>query len=191
VREHQITQVTKPYANTGLDLVTLSIKETKRGKTSFLLDTGATLTLVKIGNLKSDTKMRDERIALTGVMGHKIYTLGKIRATISLGEKIRHIMYVVKDDFPIDYEGIFGIDFLTKQQVKCDHGKKKLRIGDVTLKLHLHKKMLLAARSETIVQVIPTDKNSRHSKIRRSKTRNIHRYLFGETRRICVSGEHN
>jgi len=35
VREHQITQVTKPHANTGLDLVTLPIKETKRGKTSF------------------------------------------------------------------------------------------------------------------------------------------------------------
>jgi len=60
--------------------------------------------------------MRDKRIALMGVTGHKIYTLGKIRATIPLGEqKIRHTMYVVKDDFPIDYEGILGIDFLTKQ----------------------------------------------------------------------------
>jgi len=109
VREHQITQVIKPHANTGLDLVTLPIKETKKGKTSFLLDTAATLTLVKIGNLKGDTKMRDERIALTGVTGHKIYTLGKIRATIPLGEqKIRHTMYVVKDDFPIDYDGILG-----------------------------------------------------------------------------------
>jgi len=159
VREHQITQVTKPHANTSLDLVTFPIKETKKEKTSFFLDTGATLTLVKIGNLKDDTKMRDERIALTGVTGHKIYTLGKIRATIPLGEqKIRHTMYVVKDDF-IDYEGILGIDFLTKQQTKCDYGKKKLRIGDVTLKLHPHQKMLLAARSETIVQAI-TDRNS-------------------------------
>jgi len=83
--------VTKPHANTGLDVVTLPIKETKKKKTSFLLDTGATLTLVKIGNLKGDIKMRDERIALTGVTGHKIYTLGKIRATIPLGEqKIRY-----------------------------------------------------------------------------------------------------
>jgi len=117
----------KPHANTGLDLMTLPINETKKEKTSFLLDTGATLMLVKTGNLKGDTKMRDERIALTGVTGHKIYTLGKIRATIPLGEqKIRHTMYVVRDDFPID-EGILGIDFLTKQQTKCDHGKKKLR----------------------------------------------------------------
>jgi len=61
VRMHQITQVTKPHANTGLDLITLPIRETKKGKTSFLLNTGATLTLVKIDNLKGDTKMRDER----------------------------------------------------------------------------------------------------------------------------------
>jgi len=139
--------------------VTLPIKETKRGETRFLLDTGATLTLVKIDNLKGETKMRDERITLTRVTGHTIYTLGKIRATISLGEqKIRHTMYVVKDDYPIDYKGILGIDFLRKQQAECDHRKKKLRIGDVTLKLHPHQKML-AARSGTIVQAI-TDKNS-------------------------------
>jgi len=76
---------------------------------------GAILIFVKFGNLKGDTKMRDERIALTGVTGHKIYTLGKIRAIIRLREqRIRHTMYVVRDDFPIDYKGILGIDFLTK-----------------------------------------------------------------------------
>jgi len=50
-------------------------------------------------------------------------------------------MYVVKDDFPIDYEGILRIDFLTKQQAECDHGKRKLRIDDMTLKLHPHQKI--------------------------------------------------
>jgi len=103
VREHQIIQVTKPRANTGLDLVMLPIKETKKGKQIFY----TTLTLIKIGNLKGDTKMRDERIVLTGVTGQTTkYIFGKIRATIPLEEqKIRHTMYVVKD-FPIDYEGI-------------------------------------------------------------------------------------
>jgi len=52
-----------------------------------LLDTGATLIFIKIGNLKGDKKIRDEQIALTGVTGHKIYTLGKIRATIPLREQ--------------------------------------------------------------------------------------------------------
>jgi len=73
------------------------------------------------------TRKCDERVALTGVTDHKIYTLEKIRTIIPLREqKICHTMYVVKNDFPIDYERILGIDFLTKQQAKCDHGKKKL-----------------------------------------------------------------
>jgi len=42
---------------------------------------------------------------LTEVTGHKIHTIGKIRVTIPLrNRKIRHTIYVVKGDFPIDYE---------------------------------------------------------------------------------------
>jgi len=82
---------------------------------SFLLDTDATFTLIKVEHLKRDTLICEKQLALTGVTNHKIYTLGKIRATVILGNrKIRHTMHVVKDDFPIDYEGILGIDFLTK-----------------------------------------------------------------------------
>ncbi|KAL6267939.1 hypothetical protein P5V15_001007 [Pogonomyrmex californicus] len=91
VREHQVTQVNTPHTNATLDLITLPMRETKKRKTSFLLDTGATLTLIKVGNLKGNTLMREERLALTGVTGHKIHTLGKIRATITLGDReIRH-----------------------------------------------------------------------------------------------------
>jgi len=93
------------------------------------------------------------------VTGHKIYTLGKIKATVILGNsEIRHTMHVVKDDFSIDYEGIFGIDFLTKQRAKCDHGKRRIRIGDVSFKLHLFKKVTLMPRSETIMQAV-TNRN--------------------------------
>lgn len=120
MQEYQVTQVTrKPHASTGLDLVTLPIQEAKSGKMSFLLDTEATLTLMKVGTLKSDTQMREERLALTEVTGHKIYILGKIRATMNLGGRnMRHSIYVVKDDFPIDYDGILRIDFLKKQRAK-------------------------------------------------------------------------
>jgi len=76
------------------------------------------------------------------VTEHKIYTLGKIKATVMLGNcEIRHTMHVVKGDFPINYEKILGIDFLTKQRTKRDYGKKQVRIGDVTFKLHLFKKV--------------------------------------------------
>jgi len=65
---------------------------------------------------------------------------------------------VVKDDFPIDYEGILGIDFLQKQQAMCDLGKKRLRIGDETLKLQPYSKLILKPRSETIIQAITSSK---------------------------------
>ncbi|KAL6258277.1 hypothetical protein P5V15_008350 [Pogonomyrmex californicus] len=104
--------------------------------------------------------MREERLALTGVTGHKIHILGKIRATITLGDReIRHTMYVVRDDFPINYEGILGLDFLNKQQAKCDHGKKQVRIGNTTFKLYPYKKTMLMPRSETIIQAV-TDRNN-------------------------------
>jgi len=64
---------------------------------------------------------------------------------------------VVKDDFP-DYEGILEIDFLQKQQAMCDHGKKRLRIGDETLKLQSYSKLILKPRSETIIQAITSSK---------------------------------
>jgi len=67
-------------------------------------------------------------------------------------------MHVVKDDFPIDYEGILGINFLTKQRAKCDHEKRQVRIGDVILKFHPFKKITLMLRSETIVQAV-TNRN--------------------------------
>jgi len=52
-------------------------------------------------------------------MGHKIYTLAKIRAPVILGNrKIRYIMHVVHDDFPIDYVRILGIDFLTTNEMR-------------------------------------------------------------------------
>lgn len=160
VKEYQVTQV---IGNTGfksdLELITLPVRESKKGQVSFLLDSGATLTLIKIGNLNGDTVMREEKMALTGVTGHKIHTLGKIRATITLGTReVRHTIYVVRDDFPIDYEGILGIDFLKKQKVKCDHGKSKLRIGEVDFKLRPYEKIILKPRSETIIRAT-TDLN--------------------------------
>jgi len=74
--------------------MTLLIQEAKREKTSFFLDTGATLTLIKLRNLKNETPMREERMILIGVTEHKIYIIGKINATIALrNRRIRHTIY--------------------------------------------------------------------------------------------------
>ncbi|XP_011701465.1 PREDICTED: uncharacterized protein LOC105458100, partial [Wasmannia auropunctata] len=128
------------------------MQEAKKGKVSLLFDTGATLTLMKLKYVKDDTPLREDRMTLTGVTGHKIQTIGKIRATIPIGDrKVRHTVFIVRDDFPIEYEGILGIDFLQKQNAKCDLGKKQLDIGDTTLQMRPFIKKL-KPRSETIAQ---------------------------------------
>jgi len=60
----------------------------------------------------------------------------------------------VKDDFPIEYEGILGIDFLQKQKAKCDLGKKQLRIGDEIFKFRPYTTVILKPRSETVMRAI-------------------------------------
>jgi len=55
-REYKVTQINgNSRASTGLDLVTLPIQEAREEKTSFLLDTEATFTLIKLRNLKDET----------------------------------------------------------------------------------------------------------------------------------------
>jgi len=57
------------------------------------------------------------------------------------------------NDFPIEYEGILGIDFLQKQKAKCDLGKKQLRIDDKIFKFRPYT-VILKPRSETVVRAI-------------------------------------
>jgi len=78
--------MTGGYTNIDLRFIILSIKEMKKSRINLLLDTGATLTLIKVGNLKSKTFIREKPMALTGVTGHQIKTIGKIRATMRLGD---------------------------------------------------------------------------------------------------------
>ncbi|KMQ83882.1 hypothetical protein RF55_18871 [Lasius niger] len=68
-------------------------------------------------------------------------------------------MYVVKDDFPIKYDGILGVDFLRKQEATCDYKKKQLKVEQHILKLYPYRRMTLKPHSKTIIQVA-TDKNT-------------------------------
>jgi len=95
-------------------------------------------------------------MALTGVTGHQVKIIGKVRATVRLDDKeIRHTMHVVRDDFPV--ERILAMDFVQKHKIKSDQ-KNYLQINEITLKLYPYRKITLTFRSETMVRVV-TDKN--------------------------------
>ncbi|XP_070530031.1 uncharacterized protein [Cardiocondyla obscurior] len=148
-REYQVANIATKEVSNGLKLITLDVEQAKKGRLNLLVDSGATITLIKVGNLKEDTPIIEEKMALTGVTGHKINTIGKIRATIKIGRKnIKQKMYVVRDDFPIEYEGILGIDFLTKQRASCLHGKEQIVIDGVKFKLHPYEKYTTPAAKQ-------------------------------------------
>jgi len=98
--------------------------------------------------LKDDALIYDKRIALTGITGHKVHTIGKTYATIELGgRRLKHAFYVIDDNRPIEHEGILGIDFLRKHSVTCNYSNSQLQIGNTVLKLHPFSKLTLKPRS--------------------------------------------
>ena len=72
------------------------MQEAKRGTVNMLYDSGSTISLINLSSIKDEALIYEKQIALTGITGHKINTLGKMRATIQLGEnKIKHTFYVI------------------------------------------------------------------------------------------------
>ena len=151
---YQVAQVTRAaQPSSGLDQITLPIQETRSGEINMLFDSGATLSLIKVKNLKGKTRISPEKITLAGITGHKMYTIGSMQAHINIGEQVlRHTMYVVKDDFPMEYDGILGLDFMKNHRVICDYDKQQLNIAGVTFKIKPYGKIILQPRSETIVR---------------------------------------
>jgi hypothetical protein len=146
-----------PRKKAELDLISLPVQKAENNIIAFLFDTGATISLVKLEVLKDDTVIREDRIKLTGITGHTITTIGKTYLNVSLTDgRIKHPVYVLKDDTPMEHDGILGIDFIYKSKATCNFDTKRVRIGNSSFKLYPYKRIALQPRSETIVQVIAT-----------------------------------
>ncbi|XP_020297641.1 uncharacterized protein LOC109862121 [Pseudomyrmex gracilis] len=135
------------------------MREAKKGEVELLYDTGATVSLIKKKYLKEKTPAERTSIKLTGVTGHQASVIGKITATIRLKDKnIKHPVYVVRDDFPVSYQGILRNDFMKKHNAKPDSKAGKLSLGKNKLQLRPYKNVKLQPCNETIVQAV-TDSN--------------------------------
>jgi len=157
--EYRVTHIKEVTSEPQLLWTRLPIREAANGKINMLYDSGSTISLIKLRQLRDDALIYERKIALTGITGHKIYTIGKTYTTIKLnGRRLKHAFYVVGDDTPIEHEGILGIDFLRKHTVTCDYANNKLQIGNAILKLHPFSKLVLKPRSETILKAT-TNKN--------------------------------
>jgi len=93
--EYQVTHINdKPYARAKPELliVKLSVHEAKREHINMLYDSGSTISLMKLKKLKNDALIYENKIALTGITGHKIHTLGKVYATTNVDYNITCIL---------------------------------------------------------------------------------------------------
>ncbi|KAL6263000.1 hypothetical protein P5V15_005796 [Pogonomyrmex californicus] len=102
-------------ANTGLNAITLPITEATGRKINFLFDTSASATIIKLKHLLDHVLIYEEKTKLTGITGHEIITLGKTHITVQLSrKKIRHLVYIVRDNASMEYDAILGVDFIWK-----------------------------------------------------------------------------
>ncbi len=160
--EYQIAHINDtPHTQTRQELliVKLPIQEAKNNSVNMLYDSGSIVSLIKLKNLKGNALIYEDKITLTGITGHHVHTIGRVHTTIKIdNQKRKHTLYVIKDDTPIEHDGILGIDFLQKHTVVCNYEKSELKIGDTTLKLYPYHKIILQPRSETIIKAT-TNKN--------------------------------
>jgi len=101
--------------------------------------------------LRGETLIYEDKMMLVGVTGYEITVIRKITVIMLLDERqTQHNMYVIADDFLIDYEGrLLGVDSLRKHLVKCDYNDKLLKIRDSILKLYPYKIIRINSRCKT------------------------------------------
>jgi len=110
--EYRVTHIKEVTSVPQLLWTSISVNEAAKGKINMLYDSGSTSSLIKLKQLRDIALIYEDKIALTGITGHKVYTIVKMYDTIKLdGCRLKHAFYVVEDDTPIEHEGILGIDF--------------------------------------------------------------------------------
>ncbi|KAL6256563.1 hypothetical protein P5V15_012672 [Pogonomyrmex californicus] len=139
-------------ANTELNAITLPITEATGRKINFLFDTGA--SIIKLKHLLDHVLIYEEKTKLTGITGHEIITLGKTHITVQLSrKKVRHSVYIVRDNAPMEYDAILGADFIWKYIIAFNPKTNSVQFKNTKFKLYPYRRVTLGPRSETIVQV--------------------------------------
>lgn len=107
---------------------------------SFLLDTGADISLNKLSKLCDDTlSYEDNLITLKGIdnTSRLQKTLCYCYLSINIGETIiTHCFHVVPDDFPIPFDGLLGNDFVKINSCQINYNSNKLIVGTQSIQLH-------------------------------------------------------
>lgn len=93
-------------------------------KLTFLIDTGADITLIKEHLLFNYIEDPNDFCRLTGITREEIRSIGSAEIKFNIENmKIDHKVQMVPETFPIDTDGILGRDFLCKYNCNIDYDK--------------------------------------------------------------------
>lgn len=113
----------------------------------FLIDTEATISLIKIGCISNKIIYnKSDIVKLIGITKQPIFSLGSFNLKIvEQNIEYDHKVHLVPDDFLIPSNGILGKDFLKRFKCSIDFGDMTL-----TLRKHNEKSIVLPIKSELI-----------------------------------------
>lgn len=108
---------------------------------TFLIDTGADISLCKEKFLYRYEENPDEYCNLTGISREVIKSFGSTKVKIDInGMVIEHSIQLVSNDIPLSTDGILGRDFLSKYKCNVDYDRYILTFNlnseNITIPIH-------------------------------------------------------
>lgn len=89
---------------------------------TFLIDTGADISILKANHFTENLNISNNFLRISGVTRNEILSLGKTSITFNFDSKtLSHNVHLVNSDFPINFDGILGRDFMMKTLAKIDY----------------------------------------------------------------------
>lgn len=131
----------------------------------FLIDTGASVSLIKLEKLKQ-TKSKfnpSEALTLNGLSANApVQTIGSIKMPLQFHSKSLNVkLHIVKQESNIPFDGIIGNDILKEEAAEINYDKGTLKFKSIpfTIPIHLNtnpnssSSYFLQPRSETVVEI--------------------------------------
>ena len=122
-----------------------------------MIDTGAGPNLLKIGSITSNlTINEDERLRLTGINEHPLFTLGQVSINIF---GIPTIFNLIPDDVPVEHDGVLGTKFFQNNNAKINYAKKQLEMNKQNYPFESQDYITIPGRSISDIYVHVTNKD--------------------------------
>lgn len=154
IPEHKIYHI----SNNLTDFITLKTNVSKE-KSAFLIDTEASVSLIKISSVSHDTIYdKSDIIKLVGIAKNPIFSLGSFELKLyEQNVEFIHKFHLVSDDFLIPSNAIIGKDFIKRFKCIIDYGEMEFMVrkpNSMTITIPIKSELIngvsaLPARCET------------------------------------------